>query len=324
MTAVLRAHAALRQAGLTHAGRLERAANSVNEVWFIGDYVLRVNPDPQRLRLLHERRVLDTLAPHMPVPKPIAYGEGPFGEWLVVRRISGEELTGAWVQLNEAQRERAITGLGEAMRTLHRIEAAAAGIDVPVWMSGDGLDCPHQLPAGRLLDLLARAAGLPFIDRGVIRGAVDLVLDAADALDDSSAGLVHGDLHFDNVLVDEWALAAVVDFEWTRPGPPDLDLDVLLHSLADPALHVGAQQTALPRRADFDHVTGWLRGAYPELFAHPRLVDRLTVYRLSYDARALLRQPPDRSPEGLSPHHPYRRLQRVVEGRSDLGWILAG
>lgn len=324
MTAVLRAHAALREAGLIKAGRLEHAKNSVNEVWFIGDYVLRINPDTERRRLDHEAKVLEVLARELPVPALIGYGQAYFGEWLVVRRVAGEELSRRWLKLDDHHRERAINSLGEALQKLHQIDAAAAGLDPPPWTTEDSLECPHQLPVSRLLDLLARADQLRFVDAGVIRAAVQIVLDAEDALDDASPCLVHGDLHFENVLVDEWALAALIDFEWTRPGPPDLDLDVLLHSLADPELHVAGDDNALPKRRDFDHVTSWLRSAYPALFAHPRLIERLTVYRLSYDVRELLKHPPDQPSTKLSPHHPYRRVQRIVEGRSDLGWILAG
>jgi len=324
MTSVLRAHAAAQAAGLAHAGRLIRATNSVNEVWFIGPYVLRINPHPEQARLLHERDVLAALPADLPIPELVSYGVGTFGEWLVVRRVPGEQLSRIWLDINDHVRERSITRLGHALRQLHAVDFAGVGLKAPSFLTGDSLDCPHQLPAGRLLDLLSRAALLPFVDRGVIRSAVDLVFTAADALDDEPTALVHGDLHFENVLCDGFDLTGIIDFEWTRPGPPDLDLDVMLHSLADPALHVAADYTALPQRSDFDHVTSWLREAYPELFSHPRLPDRLLVYRLSYDTRAMLAHPPTAPPDQLSPHHPYRRLQRVVEGRSDLAWILAG
>jgi hypothetical protein len=253
----------------------------------------------------------------------VDYGTAAFGEWLIENRVPGEDLSRTWSGLTELQREHAITALGLVLKELHAVDAVACGLDEASFLQGDTLDCPHQLPAGRLLDLLARANQLPFVDQGVTKQAVDLVVGLAGALDDHPRNLIHGDLHFENVLCDGPRLA-LIDFEWSRAGPPDLDLDVLLHSLADPALHVrGADRADLHRR-DFDHVTLWLRQAYPELFAHPRLVDRLTVYRLAYDTRALLQDPPDRPPEQLSPHHPANRLRRLVEGRSELGWMLAG
>ena len=323
MTAVLRAHTALRHAGLTGAGRLEKAPNSTNEVWFIGSYVMFINPQPEVLRLAHRANVLENLPPGIPAPSLVGYGLAKFGEWLVEDRVRGRELSVTWAALTEGERERAITALGLALRELHMVDAVSLGLDDAPFLSGDTLDCPHQLPVGRLLDLLARAAQLQFVDHRVMGRAVDQVLATADALDESPRSLIHGDLHFENVMCDGPRLVAFIDFEWSRAGPPDLDLDVLLHSLADPQLHIRGDQGDLHRR-DFEHVTGWLRRAYPELFTHPRLVDRLTLYRLAYDTRALLQHPPDRSPESLSPHHPYNRILRLLEGRSDLQWVLAG
>jgi aminoglycoside phosphotransferase (APT) family kinase protein len=323
MTAALRAHAALREAGLATAGPLERATNSSHEVWFVGHFVLFINPRLDGQGLLHRAHVLQHLPPGVRAPTLVGYGTATFGEWLIENRIPGKELSRTWGALTDVEREHAITALGLELKELHAVDAVACGLDQASFLQGDSLDCPHQLPAGRLLDLLARADQLPFIDRDVTAQAVELVVTLAESLDEQPRTLVHGDLHFENVLCDGPRLA-LIDFEWSRAGSPDLDLDVLLHSLADPALHVhGADRADLHRR-DFEHVTTWLRKAYPELFAHPRLVDRLTIYRLAYDTRALLQEPPDRPPEQLSPHHPANRIRRLVEGRSELGWMLAG
>ncbi|HEV3450880.1 MAG TPA: phosphotransferase [Acidimicrobiia bacterium] len=325
MTAVLRAHAALREAGLTYVGRPTRAVNSTNEVWFAGPYVLRINPHPESRVLDHERVVLEALTDQVPAPQVIAYGEATFGEWLVITRVAGQEMSRIWPAMSNDTRKAAVTALGLALRQLHRLDTAGTGIAELGPSSATSPDCPHQLPAERLLEVLAEAAQLPYVDRAVMGGAMDMVLSTGSALDDGADSFIHGDLHFENVLVDDGAdVTGIVDFEWARPGPADLDLDVLLHSLADPALHVATDYDTLPRRRDFEHVTAWLRHAYPDLFAHPRLVERLTLYRLSYDTRALLQQPPDRPADGLSTHHPYRRLRRVVEGRSNLAWILTG
>jgi hygromycin-B 7''-O-kinase len=144
-------------------------------------------------------------------------------------------------------------------------------------------------------------------------------------LDEDPDTMVHGDLHLENVLTGTGGqLTGLVDFEWASAGSPDLDLDILLHSFADPSLHVEGGPSGKLERRDFDEVVGWLRGAYPELFAHPRLAQRLWLYRLAYEVRSLLRQPP---PVGIAPstlpvHHPYQRVLRLLDDRSELGWFL--
>lgn len=319
MTAVLRAHHALNEAGLTGAGRLIRAANSANEVWFIGPYVLRINPHPDQELLTHERNVLQALFPSVPAPKLVAYGTGEFCEWLVVKRLPGEQLGRLWATMPTPDRRAAITALGHALRSLHAIDPIVHGLDLAPFI--DTLGCPHQLPVQRLLDRCLEASRLPFVDRGIIADAASVVSANADALDDEPTALIHGDVHFENVLWDG-TTAGLLDFEFARPGPADLDLDILLHSLAEPEMHLGADYAA-PKRSDFDRVTEWLRTAYPGLFSHPRFADRMVVYRLAFEIRALLEDPPDRPVNELPVHHPYIRLARVVQGRSDLGWVLA-
>jgi aminoglycoside phosphotransferase (APT) family kinase protein len=321
MTSALRAHAALRAAGLAGAGPVRRAVNSHNEIWFAGPYVVRVDPNPRSRRLQHEVRVLGRLPAEVPAAPVFGHGREQFGEWLVVGRVDGSELSRAWPTMTVEQRERAVTAVGRAMAAIHSVDAVAGRLDEG--LPDDPMACPHQLPAERLAERLGEAARLPFVDRGMIEAAVVQLATKASALDRHPRSLVHGDLHFENVLWNGHDVTAIVDFEWARPGPRDLDLDVLLHALADPSVHVGRDYDVVPQRYDFDRVAGWLRASYPALFEHPRLDERLWIYRLSYDTRALLLDPPSDRLERLSPHHPYQRLHRLVEGRSDLGWVLS-
>ncbi len=323
MSAVLRAHHALREAGLQPRAWSDegepgvhpvRVPNALNEVWRCGPYILRINPRPGATRLQREAVLLGELPPEVHAPTPIAADAAPWGEWMIALALPGIELSRAWTMLTLDQRERAITELGFALRALHEVPALGCG------PAGNPDECPHPLPVDRLLRLIDLAADRPGADREVLAAATDRLRDSADALDAGSTTLVHGDLHLENVLTGpDGQLTGVLDFEWCRAGPPDLDLDVLLHSLADPALHVAGAGREL-RRRDFDEVTGWLRVAYPALFSHPRLAERLWVYRLAYEVRALLATPGGAS---VALHHPAQRIRRLVDDRVDLGWFLA-
>lgn len=323
MSAVLRVHHALRGAGLD---RLlseiapQRISNAVNEVWSFGDYIVRVNPDASSHRLQDEAHLLLYLPAGVRAPVPVAAGAASWGEWVVTVRLPGQELSRAWVTMTEAQREQAVTGLGECLRALH-------GATPPAGLRfGDPDRCPHPLPAERLMGLLAEAADLPMLDRpkvdkGVFHAAAERLSDARIYLDDEATTLIHGDLHLQNVLSDGGELTGMLDFEWTRPGPPDLDLDVLLRSISDPSIHLRQGGSAPLHRHDFDGVVGWLRSAYPELFAHPHLAERLWVYRLAYDVRDLLDRP---GGDLHAPHHPYQRIVGSLRGQSEAGWFLTG
>lgn len=328
MSAALRARHAMLAAGLQSApadgrpaaGAPVRVNNSLNEVWQCGGYMLRVNPRAGATRLQREAQLLAGLPVAVRAPHPVAVGTAPWGEWMVTLRVPGLELSRLWSCLRADERQRAIVELAHVLQALHQVTAP---LDGP---AGDADDCPHPLPVERLLGLLAQAARLPGIDRGVLITATERLRDTAGAIDEHPTTLIHGDLHLENVLADaRGGLTGLLDFEWAEAGPPDLDLDVLIHSLADPALHVdGGEGTRLQRR-DFEDVLGWLADAYPALFSHPRLAERMWIYRLAYEVRALSLQPP---PPGvpasaLAPHHPYVRLRRLVEDRSDLRWFIS-
>lgn len=321
MTALLRAHRVVRAAfphGVPGAEpkQLSRVTNALNEVWKYGPYIVRINPHPGATRLQREARLLHDLPAEVRAPRPVAAGPAPFGEWMVATLLPGVEMSRAWHGLARAERRRSTKELARCLHALHSVVAPGAAAP-----GGDD-DCPHPLPLPRLASYLARARRVPGVDQGVLNAAAEKLRLAADALDEAPTTLVHGDLHLENVLTSGGGVSGLLDFEWCRAGPPDLDLDILLHSLADPALHVESGDGFALERRDFDEVVGWLRSAYPELFAHPRLPERLWVYRLAFELRSLLAAAPTRGDAPLPPHHPYQRVVRLVEGRTELGWFV--
>lgn len=325
-TAVLRARRALHDAGLGDVGPVQRVSSAVNEVWAAGPYVVRVSATPGSRRLEWEATIAPTLPPEVRYPGVVTYGRNEFGEWLVLPRIGGDVLSRAWGGMSERERRAAVHDLAGVLRRLHHAPAPTAADGQPLtppFLEGDTLECPHQLPPARLLQLVERARALPNVERHVLDQVAELVLQAAPALDDEGTvpTLVHGDAHFENVLWDGERVTALLDLEWGRAGPADLDLDIIIRFCAEPDVHVAPDYGHLADSRDYREVPAWLRQAYPELFAHPRLRERLALYSLSYDVRHLLLYPPKRPADELPPLHPYNRIRRLVDGRSPLGWM---
>jgi hypothetical protein len=69
---------------------------------------------------------------------------------------------------------------------------------------------------------------------------------------------------------------------------------------------------------DFAQVPTWMCEVYPQLFAHPRLLDRLRIYAVGFEVRELLAAPRIASVASLRPLHPYRRLRQLLDGLSHL------
>jgi len=148
---------------------------------------------------------------------------------------------------------------------------------------------PHQFPAVTpVLGLLDELLALTGVDRPLLAEAKALVSDTASVIEPFDAPtLIHGDLHFQNVLWDGQGVTALLDFEWARAAPPDLDLDVFLRFCAHPDWYVAPDYRELTRRADYAEVPYWFAEDYPELFDQPHLFERLRLYGLAYDIRDL-------------------------------------
>jgi len=221
-----------------------------------------------------------------------------------------------WPGLTVPERRRAVEELASAVRALHgtRIAPELADADDLPQLLQPGARATEPLLAG-----LERARHLAYVDRGLLAEAEGFVRALRSALDPFEADtLIHGDLHFQNVLWDGEHVSALLDLEFARAAPADLDLDVFLRFCCFPFLFVPESREAEAVPAEYEDVPFWLRDAYPSLFAHPRLYDRLRIYALSFDLKDLLAYPPRGSLGSLSTHHPYRRLVDTVRGESHL------
>ncbi len=319
--ATARARRALQAAGLPHRMPLVRASSTRNEVHLDDHHVVRTNGDTTD-RLRREALLCLSLPRHPWSPSPVAAGGGPGLDYLILRRKPGAPLAHCWPDLDERRRRRAVADLAQYLRLLHETPTPAK---LPRIRRAPQLVDGKTLPvAAPLLTTLDRLAGSAAVDWGLLHDVRDLVDRLEDALaEHDESHLVHGDLTFENILWNEEGLSAVIDFEWCRGGPPDLDLDVLFRCVAYPHLHVGPEARDRTRVEDYWDIPVWLAESYPELFEHPRLFDRLLVYALSFEIHLL-----DRFPLGgaagrqVGREHPYTRLRALMGGGGHVADVL--
>lgn len=314
--AELRARTALRRAGLDPSVDLERASSVTNEVWLSPTHVIRVNRARDN-RLAREAALAPALPREVGYPQIVAYGGGPGEDWLVVERVPGVPLAHRWPDLNRDERRHAVAQIAACLKALH-VTDVPAGLP-PIADAPQLLDPTAQDPTEPLIAALLSAARLTHVDPLIIEACTELVEQTAEASAPvTSTTLVHGDLTFENVLWDGDHVSAVLDLEWSRPGPPDLDLDIILRCCAYPQLHVAPELEARTHAEDYQGVPGWLAEEYPALFSAPAQLNRMRVYSLAFDVKELLAYPPEVPAADLSPLHPYHRLVRVVQRRSYL------
>jgi aminoglycoside phosphotransferase (APT) family kinase protein len=318
--AEMRARKALLAAGVDADRPLTLLESATNEVWGAGDVVVRLNRRTQA-RLGREAALAAALPPEVRYPEVLASGTEAGEDWIVLRRVSGTPLVRRWPELRVEERRRAVVQIADALRALHSTRE-------PPGLPPSG-EAPQLLqPGAHATDpveaALQRAAKLPHVDASAMKAAVEWVRAMRTALDPFEAPtLVHGDLHFQNVLWDGEQVTALLDLEFARAAPPDVDLDVLLRFCVVPFLFVPVGREDEAKADDYADVPFWFRDAYPELFAHRRAFDRLRLYAVGFDVRDLLANPPTRPPSDLTRHHPYRRLLATLRGQGHLDYLAA-
>jgi aminoglycoside phosphotransferase len=314
----VRAFQALDEAGLPQPTSLTPASSVTNEVWLADELVIRINRKVNG-RLRREATLARHLPPELGYPRIVAYGGRPGSDWLIVERVPGRVLSRCWPVMSTEARRKAVSQLARRLRVLHSTPTPAGlmPLDAPQLLDAGGV--APVLPLMRALD---RLHGVPHVDSRLVDGVESLVNELATTiLPFGDARLIHGDLTFENVLWDGHRITAMLDFEWSRGAPADVELDVLLRMCAFPFLHVAADYEAQTRASDYVDVPRWLADENPELFSTPRLFERLTLYAIAYDVRDLLAHPPAVEPRSLSPYHPLHRLQNTLRGASHLAWL---
>lgn len=158
------------------------------------------------------------------------------------------------------------------------------------------------LPVARVPARLQLVRQLPHVDPGLIDAVGERIASLADADPFGAATSTHRVLHSDaslgNWFVHYGRISALLDFEWARLGPPDLELvtPVFTAALGDAAAKAFLY---------------WLAEDYPALFAAPDLDRRLWLYELCFFLRGIIWWPPERA--GAKPGRPGITYIRCVD-----------
>jgi aminoglycoside phosphotransferase (APT) family kinase protein len=280
-----------------------------------GEYVLRCREAARATgSLQREAAVLARVGQRLPTPEVLVCGlDDLLGEYLIQRWVPGKNMLRAWLDNPDvATREYWLSQWLEAVRVLHE-ERFARPAELP---RGDVKEYPTwrnymESRLRRRLDFLMRAPGM---DRELVLTTERYVRRNAAVLEDAPFVLVHRDLHFGNALVDGPRLTALLDFELTEIGALDYELDTLYRFLRDPAQF--AEPALAPRVTPTRFASVWVRlkRGYPELFATPRLRERLCLYALDYSLSCLVQAHTGRWGGGETVEPALARIAEILRG----------
>jgi len=281
-----------------------------NDVWRLEPGYLRVAWRGDRGRLAREAEILDRLRGVIPVPEVLGRGGDDQLSWSLTAAMPGTPLGDlcTWPappRLRDIAMEAA--GLLRALHAWPVPAELAAMLRRPVSdpdpLRRAGAE-PVLLPPSSALGLVPVARQLPFVDAGVLDAAAQRLTDLGDLADAGSEVLLHGDFYLSNALVRDDHVSALIDFEFSRMGPRDLELISIIRAF-DVETRIGVPRPPL---------LAWLAEDYPELFGPADLDRRLWLYAIAYTIRHIIFWPPDcAEADGLDLKHPLHTLRRLID-----------
>lgn len=182
--------------------------------------------------LLVENRLLPLLAARLPlaIPEPVFFGQPGFGfpwQFTGYRLVQGKTPG----RLSEQQRIQSAAKLAGFLKILHEFPVdTAREIGIPADKL-KRLDLSYRKPM--LLDNIEKLKTLG------LRSDTDSINEIVAAIEVTNykprTAVVHGDLHFRNLLIDEEGIVSgVIDWGDTHIGDPAIDLSIV-YSLLPPA-----------------------------------------------------------------------------------------
>jgi hygromycin-B 7''-O-kinase len=241
---------------------LSRFAGGSLPVYAVGEaLVLKVYPPIFADERDREAGVLRVLDERLPIPTPGVRNTGELEGWayLLMDRLRGELLSDAWPRLNERDRGKLATELGEALRALHSIRDPA--LEIVAGDFGEFLEQQRRSSVAR-----QRSHGL---DQRWLEQIPEFLSE--NPLSPGSADrLLHTEIMREHLLVEHapagWRFSGLFDFEPSMLGAHE-------YEFASVGLFFSCGESGLLRRV-------LLAYGYPESELNPALERRLLAYAL--------------------------------------------
>ncbi|WP_439407269.1 aminoglycoside phosphotransferase family protein [Bradyrhizobium sp. DASA03076] len=183
--------------------------------------ILKIFPPLLRAQFISERGSLMQLAGrlHLPIPEIVAEGSRDGWPYLIITRLSGTLGSEVWPHLPEAQKERVLRQIGEAIAAVQRAPLGPLAELEPRW---------DAFMRAQMRACRSRHEHLGLAPK-FLAGLDDLLRDAATLIPMGAPPVILiGEYIPENFLLachdDQWALAGLFDFGDVRAGFRDYDL----------------------------------------------------------------------------------------------------
>lgn len=174
----------------------------------------------------------------------------------IIEKIEGKTLYEIWYKLKEEERKEVILKLISSIRKLHNIKVKE--YDFKEYIKNK---IKEYLTTCNITDELFE----------------DLLNDCDIYFKENKFGLIHGDLHFDNIIYNNGKIT-LLDFEYTMPASIDYDFRILNRCKEVPWHWASAKTDMLTIENDYQNLIPTIIENYQQLKEIPYLEERLLIY----------------------------------------------
>lgn len=180
----------------------------------------------------------------------------------IIEKIEGKSVYYYWYKMNETQREELIRELVRILKKFHSKEYSA--YDWSTSIKERILSSFNQT-----IDMFSEE------ERNIILESLEKY---DEILSDNKFCLIHNDLHFDNILIDNKQNIKLIDFNDSLVAPFDFDLRLLYMSVSLPWKWANTEMDPLQKPEDYQNLFEYIKKYYSELNDVKYLEERMLVY----------------------------------------------
>ncbi len=194
----------------------------------------------------------------------------------ILEKVNGVSLYNVWHTYTEEQREDIIRQLCDAMKKMHSIRGERYN-----WSEYMKKEFNPLYEKAKELDIFSDE------EQSLLEQAYS---DFNKYLESDEFVLVHNDLHFDNIFVDNGKIK-IIDFERSMYAPKDFELDIFYRMIRKPWKFASEETEEYTDASQYLNIMSYVNKYYPELINTPNLYERLGIYDMVYFLAQLVRHP---------------------------------
>lgn len=249
-----------------------------NSIFCVNDkYIIKVCGDMKKEALFDvEANFYNTNQDNKSIPILYKYDKSksivPY-VYEIIEKVDGKSIYYYWYKMNEQQREELVKELVKVLKNIHSKE-------YPSYDWSNSIKERILTNFNKTIDMFSEE------EKNIVLESIEKY---DEILSDNRFCLIHNDLHFDNILLDNEKKLKLIDFNDSLGAPFDFDLRLLYMSVSLPWKWANSEMDPLQKPEDYQNLFLYVKKYYSELNDVKYLEERMIVYWVLDDFKLLPR-----------------------------------